>query len=342
MQTLPPAQPPSVPIDSNVLGMSWTADGQRLVYRTRNLDGVTFTLKTWHAGTGGISLVAGAPPSVGVSSSDVVGNSIVYADGWNILSRQAMLHVVPAAGGPESFGTSSSVSLAYGIAQPPTAGGAGGLAFVRLPDPSDAFSGDLFLSTVPAGPGTLVDDSRRVSPEAGFHFGPRVGFVAWARDFRNPRSPGGASQPGIASEVMVAALQGGPRFTLATSGSMQQISWDRLERWVAALGGFQPSANLGDLIVMETATGTQLFADHRVAGRWFGFGADGASLAAIREWDDALQRGELVLATTSGASPWAETPIDADVTFYLEPRGGRVIYGVRGAGRDGLWLGGAW
>jgi hypothetical protein len=343
-QTLPPGPPPIARIDSEVLGMAWTADGQRLVYRTRNSDGVTYTLKAWDAGTREVRVVAGAPPGVGVSSSDVVGNDIVYADGWNLLSQQATLHVTPAAGGPEPFGPSSPVSLTYGVAQPPTADGAGALAFVGLPDPSDPFSGNLFLSAVPGGPGTLVDDSGRVSPEAGFHFGPRAGFVAWARDFRNPKSTGAGLQPGIATEVLIASMQGASRATLATSGSMQRISWDRLERWVAAVGSFQPAANRGDLIVMDTATGTQLFAAHRVAGLWFGFGADGTSLAAIRDWDDALQRGELVLvlATTSGASPWAEAPIDEDVTFYLEPRGGRVIYGVRGSGRDGLWLGGAW
>ncbi len=342
VQALPPGPTPSARIDSEVLGLSWTADGQRLVYRTRNPDGVTFTLKAWDSGTGGVRVVAGAPPGVGVNTSDLVGNDIVYADGWNVLSQQAALHVVPAVGGPESFGTSSPVSLSYGVAQPPTADGVGALAFVRLTDPSDPFSGDLFLSAVPRGPGTLLDESGRVSAEAGFHFGPRIGFVAWARDFRNPKSPGGGSQPGIAGEVMIASVQGGARFTLATSGSMQRISWDRLERWVAAVGSFQPAANLGDLIVMDIATGTQLFSDHRVAGLWFGFGADGTSLAAIRNWDDALQRGELVLAMTSGASPWAEAPIDEDVTFFTEPRGGRVIYGVRASGRDGLWLGGAW
>ncbi len=345
VQTLPPG-PPAARIDPNVLGMTWTADGQRLVYQARNPDGVTFSVKVWDAGTGTPPrLVAGAPPAAGVNASDVVGDSIVYADGWNVLSQQASLHVVPASGGPESLAPSSPVSLSYGIAQPPAADEAGALAFVSLPDPSNPFSGDLFLAPVPSGSATLtpVDDTRRDSPEAGFSFGPRAGFVAWARDFQRPLSSGSASsQPGIAGELVFAPVSGGSGpFILASSGSMQWIGWDPRERWVAGLGGFQPAGNYGDLLVRDTATGALVFSDHRVAGLWFDFGDDGTWLAAIRNWDEALQRGELVLAPTTVAPPWTANPLDEDVTFYLRPRGGRLIYGVRGGGRDGLWLGGA-
>jgi hypothetical protein len=128
--------------------------------------------------------------------------------------------------------------------------------------------------------------------------------------------------------------------TLATAASMQRVAWDPLERWSAAIGGFQPAANRGELVVMDTASGARLFGLERVAASRFDFGADGAFLAAIREWDDALQRGELVLTGTGGPVPWTAITIDEDVTFCLGPKGGRVIYGVRGGGRDGLWLGG--
>jgi uncharacterized protein YfaP (DUF2135 family) len=70
-----------------------------------------------------------------------------------------------------------------------------------------------------------------------------------------------------------------------------------------------------------------------------GFGEDGGHLAALRSWDDALQRGELVLVPTEGDHAWQPTRVDGDVTFHLPPRGNRVVYGVNGNGRDGLWLG---
>jgi hypothetical protein len=34
----------------------------------------------------------------------------------------------------------------------------------------------------------------------------------------------------------------------------------------------------------------------------------------------------------------AAASVASGVTSFLAPRGGRVIYAVRGSGRDGLWL----
>jgi hypothetical protein len=340
LQPLPPGRPAAA-VDSGVLAMSWAADGQHLVYQKRNADGVTFEVKSWDVAAGAAQSIAGAPPQAGVNSSAVVGNSIVYADGWGVLSQQATLHVVSVAGGADSLGGPAPVALAFGVAQPPADGESGALAFVGLPAPSDPAAGNLFLASVPSGPTALADTTGQVSPAAGFRFSPRSSFVAYARSFAVPQSPGDASpQPGIAGDLMVASTSGGTPRQLATSASMQQIAWDPLERWVGGIGSFEPATNRGELLVKETATGAQVFSEERVGATSFDFGIDGASLAAIREWDDALQRGELVVVSTGGAAPWTAKVVDEDVTFSLPPRAGRAVYGVRGRGRDGLWLGG--
>lgn len=340
VQALPPGQPAAA-VDSGVLGMSWAADGRHLVYQKLNPDGVTFAVKSWDVVAALAQPIAGMPPQPGVNSSAVVGNSVVYADGWTVLSQQATLHVVSAAGGPDSLGA-PAVALAFGVAQPPEGGASGALAFVGLPSPSNPSAGNLFLATVPAAAATLADTTGLVSPAAGFSFSPRASFVAYARGFASPQSPGNPSaQPGIASALMFAGASGGPPHQLATSASVQRIAWDPLERWAGGLGSFEPAANRGVLVVEDTTTGSQVFSEERIGASSFGFGVDGAALAAIREWDEALQRGELVLVPTGGAAPWTAHAVDENVTFFLPPRNGRAVYGVRGGGRDGLWLGGA-
>jgi hypothetical protein len=206
IQALPPGQPTAV--DSGVLGMTWSEDGQHLVYQKRNPDAVTFTVISWDVAAGRRTEppIAGAPPQPGANASAVIGNSVVYADGWSVLSQQATLHVVSAGGGADSLGAPAPVSLAFGVAQPPAAGGGGALAFVET-SPSDTSSGDLFLASVPSGPATRID--AQVSPAAGFNFSPRASFVAYARGFQQPQSPGNTSpQPGIAAELKVAPRLG--------------------------------------------------------------------------------------------------------------------------------------
>jgi len=78
-----------------------------------------------------------------------------------------------------------------------------------------------------------------------------------------------------------------------------------------------------------------------VSARWFGFTDDGAALAAIRGWDAGRGLGELVLVPTSGAGAWTAAPLEGGAglgaTSFVTSNG-RVLYGVRGGGRDGLWL----
>jgi hypothetical protein len=335
VQPLPPGAGAAL-LASGAYRMTWTADGH-LVYRVRNSDGITFSLWTWD-GTSSVEL------STSVNTASVAGNDIVYATGWDILSQQATLHVATPFGGDLLAGASPA-SLAFTLAAAPPGAGAleGALAYV-LRGAADPFTGDLFVAPLSTASAAATHVETAVDAGAGFGFSPSLGFVAYARGFENPTSPGGTTpQPGIASELKVAAVGATPApFVLATSASVQRVAWDPLERWVAGLASFDPASNRGTLAVRSTAGGPDLLAGalQRVGGSSFDFG-DGQALAAIREWDDALGRGELVLVPTSGAAQWLPSAIGTDVTFFLQPTGGRIIYGVRGGGRDGLWLGGA-
>jgi len=327
VQTLPPGAPAGR-LAGGVDRMSWTADGQ-LVYLIRNPDGVTFAL--WIAG-------ALTPLAASVSSADVVGNEVVYATGWDILSQQATLHVSPVPAGGDLLAGAFPASLAYGLSATPQA-----LAYV-LRSAADPFTGDLSVAPVSSTSASATPIDAGVSAAAGFAFAPKLGFVAYALGFENPQSPGNANpQPGVARELRVAAVGTPAPFVLVSNASVQRIAWDPQDQWVAGIGSFDPASNRGDLVVKGTAAGQDLLGQplQRVGASAFDFGVDGQALVAIREWDDALRRGELVLVPTSGATAWQPTAIDSEVTFYLPPRGGRVIYGVRGGGRDGLWLGGA-
>jgi hypothetical protein len=164
--------------------------------------------------------------------------------------------------------------------------------------------------------------------------------MAYAVGFSAPQSPGSPSpQPGIAAQLKVRSVDAqSPSFTLATSASMQRVAWDPAGRFVAGIGAFAPASNRGELEVASTS-GARLATVSGASALRFDFGGDGAYLAALADWDDGLQRGELVMLPTSGGAAWSPQVIDQDVTFFLRPVGASVIYGVRGGGRDGLWLG---
>jgi hypothetical protein len=126
----------------------------------------------------------------------------------------------------------------------------------------------------------------------------------------------------------------GAPFTAATLGSMQSLQWDPSERWVAAVAAFDAAANAGRLEVRDTSTGALVFSADGVPPAGFSLG-DGSAVAAVRAWDDALLRGELVVQPLGAAGDAIVAP---QVTSFLAPVRGRVVYVARGAGLDGLWL----
>jgi hypothetical protein len=330
VSSLPPATAP-VNLDVRASQMSWTADGQRLVYVVQGTDGVTSEVKSWEPATGRVTSLAG-----GVNASAVIGNDVVYAQGWTVLAPEATLHVAPAGGDAEVF-TAAATSLDFGGA----VGNGGGslVAYVTLPNLTDPFTGDLFLAPLPSAP-RPVDGG--ISPGGGFLFSPRAAFVAYAKGFARPQSSGNPSaQPGLARELRIASASG-TAFTLASDASLEKVAWRPDEAFVAGIGAFDPGRDSGDLVV-KTAAGADPAPQpiaRGVSATWFGFTEDGATLAAIRDWDAGLQRGELVaIPTTPGG--WVPVPLPSgdgrNATFFLT-RGGRVMYGVRGEARDGLWL----
>jgi hypothetical protein len=307
---------------------AWT-EGGALVWSVRD-PGAGDGSATLHVLAPGADPSAAVTVSSGVRAWSVAGDLVVYVAGWSVLSGHGTLGRWTLAGGPAEPVGRAALEFATVPARDGPAS-----AFVQV-DGTDRRSGALLLARAGGAP-ALVDD--RVAPRAGFWFSPAASLVAYARDWRDPFASGSASpQPGVAGEVRVARVAGGAPFTVATNGSMQWIAWDPLERWVAALADFDDAANAGRLVVRDTATGAALpFSAERVSPFWFDFGAGGELLAAIRGWDDALQRGELVLARSGD---WAAAPVvvSRDVTSYLPPVGGRIVYAVRGSGRDGLWL----
>ncbi len=330
VQPLPPGATATA-IDTRVASFSWTLDGQHLVYLVQESGAPTFSLRVWDG--------AGAPRTIsdGVSRAIVAGDQLLYLTGWSILSQQGTLRrraITPGAGDSLDVG---GASRGYAALAPQDLAGA--LAFAVLPSAADPFTGDLHLAPLTGADGGPADTG--ISPAAGFSFSPTGRFVVYARGFEQPQAPGsGNAQPGIAQEVKVAPTAGGAPFPLANQGSFLWFAWDPGESRVGALSQFEPARNSGTLVVRDTA-GNPLYSQARVGSARFDFGDDGQILAALGEWDDALQRGELVVASTGGAQAWQPSSLDEGVSFYLRPRGKRIIYGVRGGGRDGLWLGAA-
>ncbi|MFL5302684.1 MAG: hypothetical protein ACJ79R_20330, partial [Anaeromyxobacteraceae bacterium] len=109
-------------------------------------------------------------------------------------------------------------------------------------------------------------------------------------------------------------------------------------------GAFDPARSSGALVVKRAPDGADAAPAplaEGVSARWFGFTDDGATLAAIRGWDAGRELGELVLLPTAGAAAWTAVPLAGGAglgaTSFVTANG-RVLYGVRGGGRDGLWL----
>ena len=331
VQTLPPGAA-ATPVDTRVAGLSWTPDGRHLVYLVQEIGAPTFSLRVWDE-AGATSTVQG-----GVNRAVLAGDQLLYLTGWSILAQQGTLHRRGVTDGADSF-TATGASREYAALAPQ--GLARALAFTLLPSASDPFVGDLHLTSLAGAGGSVGQPADTgISPAAGFSFSPTGRFVVYAKGFEQPQAAGSASpQPGIAREIWAAPTEGGSApFLLASGGSFQWFVWDPHENLVGALSEFAPALGSGTLVVRDTA-GNALFSQPRVGSTGFEFGDDGSVLALLRDWDDALQRGELAAAATAGAQAWQPAALDRDVTFYLQPRGKRIVYGVRGGGRDGLWLG---
>jgi hypothetical protein len=318
-----PSPGPELQADTGVERMEWTASGA-LVWAVRLPDG-SASLK--------ILPPSSAPGSertldTGVQSWTVAGDDVAYVKDWTLLAGYGTFFRASASGAPE-LGV-PQVALDFGAASAPAPGTRAALAFVQVSD-ADRRAGTLWV--VGAAGANAVEPG--AVPRAGSSFSPGGGFLAWARGFADPSAPGSVSpQPGIADEVRVARIGGGVPFTVATSASMQSIAWDPGERFVGALSAFDAAANAGRLEVRDLASPeAALLSLERVPPFGFGFGDDG-TVAAIGGWNDALLQGELVVERP-GASP---ASVAAGVTSFVAPRGGRVIYAVRGGGRDGLWV----
>lgn len=319
-----PSPGPEEYVDGAVEGMAWTASGA-LVWAVRLPDG-SATLKVLPAGS---SPGAERTLATGVQSWTVAGDDVAYVKDWTLLAGYGTFFRAPAAGAPEPGIPQASLEL--GAAPAPAPGTTrAALAFVQVSD-ADRRSGTLWVTDAT---GAHAVEAGAV-PRAGYSFSPGGSYLAWARGFTDPFAPGSASpQPGIADEVRVARVDGGAAFTVATAASMQSIAWDPGERFVGTLSSFDAAANAGRLEVRGLASPqTPLLSVERVPPFGFAFGDDG-TVAAVGGWNDALLQGELMVQRPGGAA----ASVASGVTSFLAPRGGRVIYAVRGGGRDGLWL----
>ena len=314
-----------VHVDDAVEGMAWTASGA-LVWAVRLPDG-SASLKI---------LPPGSAPGeertldTGVQSWTVAGDDVAYVKDWTLLAGYGTFFRASVTGAPPELGIPQA-SLELGAAPAPAPGTTrAALSFVQVSD-TDRRSGTLWV----VGPAGAHAVEAGAVPRAGYAFSPGGSYLAWARGFTDPYAPGSASpQPGIADEVRVVRVDGGAAFTVATSASMQSIAWDPGERFVGALSAFDAAANAGRLEVRDLASPqTALLSVERVPPSGFAFGDDG-TVAAVSGWNDALLQGELVVQRPGAAA----ASVASGVTSFLAPRGGRVIYAVRGSGRDGLWL----
>jgi hypothetical protein len=309
-------------VDRGVERAAWTSTGA-LVWGVRQPNG-NLTLRRSPSGRADDARTL----ATDVRSWAVVGDHLVYVGGWSLLAGSGVLGV---ATGEENRPTvAPGVLSEVGAAPTPT-----GLALAAVEVGSDdRRSGRLRVGSAAGLGPDPVDD--RVAPRAGFWFSPDGALVAYAREWSDPGASGSASpQPGVAGEVRVVRVAGGAPVTIATRGSMGRIAWDPLGRLVAAVAELDPASNTGRLEVRRAVDGALLHAFERSSPFGFAFGAEGDDLAALRGWDDALGRGELVLQRVGAGGP---VVVSRDVTAVLAPSRGRMIYVVRGGGRDGLWL----
>jgi hypothetical protein len=323
----------AVLVDTRVESMAFASDGS-LVYWQNDTDGTSYHL--WVVPAAATSPNQSVSIASQVNSVAVEGSTIVYQAGWDLLDRTEELWQATTAGG-------AGVQLAARAADPIAVflggGGGGALVFTDGYDP-DRGTADLRWTPLGAGGGTTLDDVG-MTPEGGLHFSPQGGWLAYTMGYTDPVTVSDPlPQPGIAAQLEVTNLSTGARFLLGSQASIQRVAWASDDSAVAAVADLDLTTNSGRLVVAPTSGGGTWLEADRVGALAFAFGEPGygagRSIAALRAWNDALQRGELILAPVAAqASPQA---VDEDVTFFLPPRGGRILYAVRGGGRDGIWL----
>jgi hypothetical protein len=321
------ANAPPKKVASGATRMLYTDDG-RLVFRTHDPNnGLTYLLSVRDP-DGTIRDLA-----TGVNNHVTLANTVFYGTGWNIVTGVASLFSIGVAPGAAAVPVDPKVSTYYTSVQPPESP-TGVVGFVGSYDP-DADSGEMWFASAPGATKVKLDDG--ISPAGGVVFSPKGTYGSWSRGFSNPSSPANPNpQPGISAELRVGPTAGGAAITLATKASNQYVAWDPNETAVGGLQNYDANTDTGHLVVKSLPAGTTLFEADKVTSYWFDFGVDGQSMAVIQNWNATVGRGDLILIPAGGGTP---TAIDSDVPFYALPRGKRVVYMVRGGGRDGLYLG---
>lgn len=319
-RTLPPGAAAEL-VAPDVASARFADDGT-LVYAQQNPDGTTFTL--------GARLPGGARVTVDprIASAAVAGDRLVWlrdlslAGGFGTLLRLRLAdlagpfapEVLSASAAPAFLGTARALAWVD-----VTAGSASGA--LRLGAPGDAS----FAAPDPAA-----------TPAGGLALSPAGGLLAYATGWEEHPSPSSPNpMPGVAAELRIAPVAGGPPLTVATAAHAR-AAFSTNDAWVAALRAFEPARSRGELVFRSTSSsGPVVGTAPGVGADHFAFG-DGEALALLRDWDDGLQVGVLAVATPAGGF----TAVDSGVSFFTAPRAGRVLYGIRTGPRAGLWVGG--
>jgi len=296
---------------------------------------------------GAIDSTLGALPPLGgptrlvhgrVTSAALAGDLVFYVTGYDVLRGHGSLWRVAAGGG--------AAELLSSTASPRLLAGRGAVAWAEVSTLSP-LAGALRAGP-PGAAGFAVRDTG-VTLAGGLLLSPLSGFLAYTTGYAQVPSPSSPNpMPGIAGALKLVPVAGGAPVALAEEAAAG-AAFSPDESTVATIGrepgsapgsggAFRPAASAGQLLVSSTATGAVLGRPGAaVAPGGFQFG-DGGVLAFLASWDDGLQRGTLTLAAPSAYHP---VEVDAGVSFFTPPRGGRVLYGIRGGARGGLWLGGA-
>jgi len=318
-------------VASGVADFAYADDGT-LLFLQPNTGATSAALRAVPPAGGAPRLVHGE-----VTSTAFAGDGVFFTTGYDVLRGSGSLWRVAAAGGtPELLSDSASPEV---LAAPGAVAWADVSALAPL-------AGSLRAG--PPGSASFAVRDSGVTLAGGLQLSPLSRFLVYTTGFAHLPSPSSPNpMPGLAAALKLVPVAGGAPVVLAEEAAAG-AAFSPDEAVVAAVGreagsapgtagGFRPAANAGQLVVASTATGAVLARPGAaVPPGGFRFG-DGGALAFLDGWDDGLQRGALWLAAPADSPP---ARLDLGVSFFTPPRGGRVLYGVRGGLRGGLWLGG--